>query len=246
MLLAGCASHKPVPDLPFARPDPRDALPLDPAEAYRIACPDVVEVVFAVDPAAGGRLRVLADGHIELGQAGRIRAEGLTAPELAQHIARHLRLAEHQVSVRVVEFNSQQLFLFGQVGGAERAVDYRGPETIVELLKRTGGLSPGAAVSEIHVIRSHLAEGGEPEVFPVDLKAILEKNDDRTNLRLHPQDQIYVGEMVRSKFARAVPSLLQPVYDAACALIPGSKCSMHRTTQAEIAGAPAPPNAPPR
>src|SRR5205807_3090983 len=102
------------------------------------------------------------------------------------------------VQVRVAEHNSRQVFLFGPVAGHERAVPYQGPETVTALLRRTGGLTPRAELTEVHVVRPNVAVGRRPEVFPVDLEAILMRGDDRSNVVVQSYDHVYVGETRRA------------------------------------------------
>jgi protein involved in polysaccharide export with SLBB domain len=81
----------------------------------------------------------------------------------------------------------------------------QGPETVVELLRRTGGLTPQAEPAQVHVVRPNVAVGRRPEVFPVDLEAILMHGDDRSNVVVQPYDHIYVGETRRSVLAKYLP-----------------------------------------
>jgi protein involved in polysaccharide export with SLBB domain len=211
-LLAGCATGPPLDQLLAAN----KKLAADPAElaaSYRVQCPDVLEVAVAGRPDCTGRFPVRADGRIALGPAG-VRVEGLPAAEVAARVAAALGVPAPYVQVRVADYNSQQLYLFGEVAGLSRAVPYRGPETVVELLLRVGGVTPGAAPSNVQVVRPHVAEGRPPEVFPVDLPAILVKHDPSTNVRLQPFDQVYVGQTFRAVRAKSIPPCLRPLYDA--------------------------------
>jgi protein involved in polysaccharide export with SLBB domain len=122
------------------------------------------------------------------------------------------------VRVRVAEFNSQQLYLFGEVTGLQRAVPYRGAETVLDLLQRVGGITPGASLGDIEVVRTHVADGKAPEVFYVDLAAIVLKHDQHSNLRLEPFDQIYVGESRRSRLTCSLPPWLRPLYKTVCGM----------------------------
>jgi protein involved in polysaccharide export with SLBB domain len=122
------------------------------------------------------------------------------------------------VHVRIAEFRSQQLFLVGQVVGLQRAVPYQGPETVLELLQRAGGITPGASPEDVDVVRSRLAEGKQPEVFHVDLRAIVLRHDAQTNLRLQPFDQVFVGESEESCLGKCMPPWLRPLYEAVCGL----------------------------
>jgi protein involved in polysaccharide export with SLBB domain len=118
-----------------------------------------------------------------------------------------------RVQVRVSEYQSQSIYLYGEVTGLQRPVPYQGPETVLDLLQRTGGIRPGAAPGSVYVVRSHVADGRPPEVFHIDLQAILLKHDPQTNLRLQPFDQVYVGETRQSSLVKCLPHWLQPLYE---------------------------------
>jgi protein involved in polysaccharide export with SLBB domain len=193
------------------------------AESYLVSCPDVLEVTIAERPDLGFRGPVGADGCADLGLLGRPRVEGKTVAGIALFLAEQAGVPAEQVHVRVAEFNSQPIYLFGQVSGLQRAVPYEGQETVLDLLQRVGGITPGAAPDDVYVVRSHLAEGTRPEVFHVDLRAIVLKNDYRTNLRLQPYDQVHVGETHQAKVERCIPPCLRPLYQALCDTRPEKK-----------------------
>ena len=95
---------------------------------------------------------------------------------------------------------------------------YQGPETVLDLLQRVGGLSPSAAPTDVQVVRAHVADGKTPEVFHVDLAAIVVKHDQQSNVRLLPFDQVYVGQSRRSTYVPALPPWLRPLYHALCGM----------------------------
>ena len=64
------------------------------------------------------------------------------------------------------------------------------------------------------MVRSHMAENGQPEVFRVDLKAILMKDDAQTNVYLRPLDQVFVGETRRCTFEKCLPPWVRPLYES--------------------------------
>ncbi len=210
-LLAGCAA---------ARPQVRieQAMKVDAggasrgagvADEYRARCPDVVEVAVAGRADLTRRAAVASDGRLDLGTLGRPRVEGLTPTEVAGAVASAAGMPTESVRARVVEYNSQQLYLFGEVIGLDRAVPYQGPETVLDLLRRVGGITAGAAPGDVHVIRPHVADGKAPEVFHIDLQAILLKNDSATNVRLRPFDQVYVGQAREAVLERCLPPWLR-------------------------------------
>lgn len=195
---AGCATNRPQI---VAALDAHSAQSPQAAAAYSIACPDSVEIAVAGRPDLSGRRTVAADGTVLVGVP--VRIGGCTPAVAAQRIA--AATGTTQVRVAVAAYESRQVFLLGPVAGSERALPYQGPETVVELLRRGGGLASGANVGEVHVVRSHVASGRRPEVFSVDLEAILLHDDAKTNVRVEPFDQVYVGESRQAFLARHLP-----------------------------------------
>ncbi len=183
------------------------------AESYRVGCPDVLEVRIAQRPGLAVRTIVGPDGCVRLpADLGDLRVEGRTIAESAGDVASRAQTAALAVSVRVIEYNSQQVYLFGQVKGSHRSVPYCGPETVLDLLQRAGGITAGAEPGDVYVIRSHIAEEGRPEVYHVDLRAIVIKGDQTTNVRLMPYDQVHVGETRQARVERCIPPWLRPIY----------------------------------
>jgi hypothetical protein len=181
-------------------------------DRYIVHCPDLLAVE------AAGRLDdnvarpIGADGRIPLADGVRLHADGLTPPEIAGAVADWLGLPAEQVHVGVIEYNSQEIYLFGEAAGGERPVPYRGPETVLDLLQRVGGVTPGAALGNVQVVRSHVADGTSPELFQVDLEAILVRGDQKTNVRLEPFDQIYIGQTKRSCLKALLPPWVQALH----------------------------------
>jgi protein involved in polysaccharide export with SLBB domain len=220
-LLSGCATGRPYVDRSLLNdrlPERSQAV----ADRYTVGCPDVLAVAVADRPDLSVQERVGPDGRIAVGALGRLRVEGRTPPEVAGAVAELAGVPPAQVSVQVAEFHSQQLYLCGQGIGMQRAVPYQGEETVLDLLQRIGGIKPGAAPEDLYVVRSRLAVGERPEVFHVDLHAILMKHDERSNVRLQPCDEICVGEMRRSYLKKCVPPWLRPLYEALCGMKPES------------------------
>ena len=217
-LSAGCAADR--VRLEHALLSDRDpaAHGADVEARYVVHCPDALDV----QPGDGNACVIAADGRISLPDGGRLHVDGLSTPEIAQAAAMHLGLSAEQVHVQVVGYNSQQIYLFGEVAGRERAVPYEGPETVLDLLQRVGGFAPGAAVRDVQVVRSHVADGSSPELFQVDLEAVLLRHDQKTNIPLEPFDQVYIGQSRRSSLKSCIPPWLRPLYERLCGIRPGT------------------------
>jgi protein involved in polysaccharide export with SLBB domain len=217
---AGCNFSR--QSLDNALRDRPGAGPADPGvtENYTLACPDELEVVVAGRPEATGKKVIGPDGRIELGRAGTVRVEGQTPAEATVSVGKQLRVPPGKVRLRVATFKSKLIYLSGEGTGVPRSVPYEGPETVLELLHRVGGIAPGAAVGEVYVVRPHVAEGDRPEVFHVDLQGIVMKKDQHTNLRLQPFDQVYVGESRQGKLDKCLPPCLRPIHQTIWGLEP--------------------------
>jgi protein involved in polysaccharide export with SLBB domain len=181
------------------------------AQPYRIGCPDLLEVAVEGRPECSGVVEVQANGCVDLGRLGGVRLENLTPAEAEGRIAQIARVSPLAVRVQVREHRSQHVYLFGEVTGLQRAVAYTGPETVVELLRRTGGITADGAPAGVRIVRNPRLEQPEPQVIQVDLEAILMKNDSRTNVTVQPFDQIYVPETRQAKVGKCLPPWLRPL-----------------------------------
>jgi protein involved in polysaccharide export with SLBB domain len=210
-LLSGCSPHQPEVREALMRRTAYSPPPTAPSLAYHVGCPDVLEIIVAEHPAYSGRRVIEANGCIELGtSAGGARVEGMTLPEIQEQIAERLHVDATLVQARVVDYLSQKVYLFGQVTGQQRAVSYQGPETVLDLLRRVGGITRDGAPAEVRVVRQSSMEGGRPEVYRVDLQAILMEQDTRSNVIVEPYDQIHVPETSQSRFSKSLPPWLRP------------------------------------
>jgi hypothetical protein len=186
----GCTNQRPWVDRALmAQPTPPDARNSMAAE-YLVGCPDLLEIKIAGRPELSGSQEVAGDGRISATNGERVRVEGLSTSDVARRLAGASRLSPDQIAVRVAEYRSQKIYLLGQVVGLQRTVPYQGPEKVLDLLQRVGGVTAGAAPDEVYVVRSRIAEGKQPE------------------------DQIYVGETNRSALSHYLPPWLKPMFDS--------------------------------
>lgn len=172
---------------------------------YRVQHPDVLQVQVEGYPGLSSSRSVGLDGRIEVARGVYVAVDGLTTLQVAREVAGRLGVPVTSVRVQVAKYASQHLYLFGEVGAKSQVVEYRGPETVVDLLQRIGGPSPGAALGDIRIVRANVASGKPPEVFFVNLPAILNQKEMQTNIRLEPFDRIHIGQTRSSKMACYMP-----------------------------------------
>jgi protein involved in polysaccharide export with SLBB domain len=85
---------------------------------------------------------------------------------------------------------------------------------VLDLLQRVGGITPGAEPRDVYVVRPHLGDNQRPEAFHVDLHAIVLRHDHKTNIRLLPFDQVYVGQTRKAQIEQAIPPWMRGAYQA--------------------------------
>jgi protein involved in polysaccharide export with SLBB domain len=181
---------------------------------YRLRCPDTIDVQIEGRPALSGTHPIDPDGRVRLAGDMAVLVSGKTVPEAVSAIAGAVGLSVRPVRIRVAEYNSQSIYVFGTPEKAQQVVPYRGPETILDLLQRVGMADKGATLGDIQIVRAHVADGKPPEVFPIDLQAVLIRHDLQSNIRLEPFDRIYIRQSCGSRLACCVPPVLQPMYRA--------------------------------
>jgi protein involved in polysaccharide export with SLBB domain len=255
-LVVGCASGPPRLDQALMAEKGAPGRNQGVEQAYHVFCPDILQITLDPDPAiqltshrspfttpepltdrhsalalSDGRYAIDADGRIDLGWLRKLRVEGRSSPQIANLLAGELGIPADRIHVKVVEYNSQQIYLYGQVmpeggglaKGSQRAVPYQGPETVLDLLQRVGGITPGAASNDVNVVRSRLADNQPPLVFHIDLRAIVMNQDQSSNLRLQPFDRVFVGEAKKSSLEKCLPPFVRPLYEKLCGMRrPGS------------------------
>ncbi len=221
LFLAGCGDCKflaqkcpPPPDLQSAAEAPA------PSAAYLIGCPDVLEISFLDSPHWDVLVSVDLDGRLPLQYPGTPRVEGRTLDDVRYELARMADVGPERVSVRLAAARCSHIYIHGPIRGRTRIVPYQGPERVIDMLKRIGGLPPGSKMNQVYVVRPNVAIGLQPELFRVKVARVLLDNDQTTNVLLKPSDQVYIGESRESEFSRLLPDWLAPMYRRYVGLLP--------------------------
>ncbi len=219
--LAGCSDAQ---FLRHACPQPADpkaaAEAPAPSAAYQVGCPDVLEVAFLDRPEWDALAVVDVDGRLPLDYPGQPHVDGLTLSQVRDQLAALAGTPPERVSVWLAAPRSAKVVVYGPIRGRARVVPYQGPEPVIDFLKRVGGLPPGSKLNQVYVVRPNVAAATRPQVFRVDVASVLIDGDQRTNVRLQPSDQVYVGETRQSSLSRVLPDWLGTVYRRATGLLP--------------------------
>lgn len=214
--LAGCA------DLASVRRSPSLPAPAAPdLAAYRIGCPDVLEVAFGEKPEWDCLAAVDVDGTASLGELGRVAVQGLTTTEAREAIAESAGHAPNGVVVAVAVPRSGIVFITGPDNKRIRAVAYPGPTPVLDFLQLAGAIQPKESkLNDVYVVRPNVAANAPPRVYHVDVEAVLLDGDPTTNVVVESSDHVYVGETRRASFARLLPDWARPAYRKLVGLMP--------------------------
>jgi polysaccharide export outer membrane protein len=119
---------------------------LVPASEYVVGPQDVLNITVYGEPQLSGRIRVDNDGSFPVQYLGRIRAEGLTTAQIEKALREGLGdgyLRNPQVSVEVIEYRSQSVFVTGEVRLPNK-YSLPGNSTLMDVLTLAGSVTSNA------------------------------------------------------------------------------------------------------
>ncbi len=192
---------------------------------YRLGAGDLITVdVFGIE-GFGRNLRVSSTGTITLPYVGAIKAAGLTTSELEAELAKMLDgrfIKNPQVSVFVVEYRSQSVFVLGAV---QKPGQYQitSPLRLIDAIGLAGGLNleaadnyaiiqkkgatsgppaekPPAAATGQQVENVVAAQGETPASIRVNLRDLLENGKMDLNVPIAGGDVVQIPERQISRF----------------------------------------------
>ena len=173
----------------------REPRPEVAGQDYRVGVPDTL----AVTVHEGAELResrhtLGPDGRLWLRGFEPVTAAGRTSREITQDLNDQIAASPDtagsgRVAVRVAEFASQKVFVFGQVR-REGPQPFHGANTVLDAVAEAE-LNPRAASRYIQVLRPS-ADGEFRRRLTVDLDAVLQRGDTTLDVVLSSGDVVYV------------------------------------------------------
>jgi polysaccharide biosynthesis/export protein len=159
---------------------------------YVIGPEDVIEVSVWKNTDLSKVVKVRPDGQISLPLIGDVNASGLTPTALKDAIANKLKEYKETplVSVIVVEINSYNIFVMGEVVHPGK-YSLKSNTTLLQALSLAGGFTPYASRNKILLMRKDPATFAVSEIR-VKYDKILSGNDPQRDILLKPGDTIVV------------------------------------------------------
>jgi protein involved in polysaccharide export with SLBB domain len=195
ILIVGCGGSRPEPALD-ATADAEAPGPVEPrievpeGASYVIGVGDVLRIDFFYYPQYNVDATVRPDGVVSIPLVGEIMARGMKPSEVEDIIrARYAQVvAEPEVTVMVIEFADQTVFVFGQVE-KPGAYPLSGRMTLLDAVAGAGGIRETGKSGSVILMRR--TGTGEYIGRRVDLKATLAAETAAT-IPLEARDVVYV------------------------------------------------------
>jgi polysaccharide biosynthesis/export protein len=170
---------------------------------YQVQRDDVLLILFALSPELNQTVTVQPDGYITLLNAGSLRVQGMTVPEVVEALKKTYSNTLHDpiIDVDLADFQKPYFVALGQVGKPGK-YDLREDMTVTEAIGVAGGFTAGA---KTQVFLYHRVSNEWAEVKELKLKDFLHGKNISEDAHLTAGDMIFVPEKAITKFRKYVP-----------------------------------------
>jgi polysaccharide biosynthesis/export protein len=161
-------------------------------DSYVIGNDDVLAVKVWKEPdISRDTIPVRSDGRISLPLAGEVEAAGRTPLKLEEEISTKLKsyIAEPEVTVIVLQSNSQKFNILGQVTKPGSYM-IANSSTVLDAIAVAGGFRDFAKQKNIYVLRQN--PDGTQVRLPFNYKDVVKGKNPEQNIKLQPRDTIVV------------------------------------------------------
>lgn len=167
---------------------------------YRLRARDLIRVTVLREPDLAARVRIDANGEVDLPLVGAVRVAGLTRTDAQREVERtyieERFLRRPQVTIFIEEYSPREISILGQVRSPGKyPLPVEASVTVVEAITRAGGLTDIARGSDVRLTR--LDENGKEVTFRLNVDAAVRGRNRTTaaaTMHVEPGDVIYVPE----------------------------------------------------
>lgn len=173
-----------------------------PGTDYVVGPLDVLNVRIYGEDKLSGKIRVDNDGSFPFEYLGRVKAEGMTTAQIETYLVNALGdgyLRNPQVSVEVIEYRSQSVFVTGEVRSPNKYM-LPGNSTLMDVLTLAGSVTPNAG----HWVQiTHVRQGadvlGPSASADYDMRVNLRdiQTGKAQNIKMRDGDTIFVPKAER-------------------------------------------------
>jgi polysaccharide export outer membrane protein len=209
LVLVGCAGPD-IQDLNRRISDIELVEKKDPNATYVVDPPDAIRIEFTNDPAMTREVALRSDGCVTLPLLEDVHVAGLTPMQIREKLEKMYAqyYTDPKLLVSVTGFNSKHVYVYGEVAGRRGSLAYTGKMTVSDVIGLVGGFTNRAAPDRVRVVRR---DPERPEVFRVDLKALIYEGDHMQEVSLAENDVVYVPPNILAKIGYTFEALLFPI-----------------------------------
>ena len=171
-------------------------MPAPPVEQgeYVLQPGDAIDITFYFHPDNNqANLLVRPDGKVYLPLIGEVQAAGLTAPQVADAIAKRAstNLRDPKVAVNVRTLNPTRVFVGGEVA-KPGFVNYTAGLTAVQAVMQAGGGKDTADLQEVVLLQKVSESSNEYRPSKISLAKVVELGDTKADIVLGPSDVLVI------------------------------------------------------
>lgn len=162
--------------------------------AYTIGAADLLEIKVYQESDLDRTARVSPEGAITMPLVGEVQLAGGSVAQAEKAIHEKLKryIIDPHVSVFIREYGNKQVYVLGEVHRpGSYALPTEAPLSLIEAVALAGGFTQYAATNRTRVIRTR---DGENQTFVVEVSAITKHGDKSKDIRLEPNDVVFVPE----------------------------------------------------
>ncbi|MBN1687881.1 MAG: polysaccharide biosynthesis/export family protein [Candidatus Omnitrophica bacterium] len=182
---------------------------------YYIDIGDVLEIDVWRVPDLTRAITVRPDGRISMPLAGDVDVLGLTLVELRNLLTERLGqyIRDPQVSISIRQFGGRKFIILGEIK-SPGVYRFQNDVTLIEGIALAGGLNKAARRGKIAIIRGDIRKEPQVRIISANLESVLKRGIIGENLRILPNDIIYVGRDFLGDSNDLIDNLIQPALES--------------------------------
>jgi len=185
---------------------------------YVVGPQDVLNVRIYGEEKLAGRIRIDSDGSFPFEYLGRVKAEGMTTAQIEAYLTKALGdgyLRNPQISVEVVEYRSQSVFVTGEVRAPNKYFP-PGNSTLMDVLTLAGSITPNAG-NWVQITHARKGAGALGPSASAEYDVRVNLRDIQTgkaqNVKIRDSDTIFVPKAERVFVVGQVRNVGSIVYE---------------------------------
>jgi polysaccharide export outer membrane protein len=162
-------------------------------DSYRMGPGDAIEIEAWDNTEISGQHFIGPDGKITLPIVGPFKIAGMTREEAAEAVTANYEDLYYDLSItiRVLQYNANKVFMLGAVR-QPGVIRFEDTPTLLDAITRAGGVISSTTTQQ--VLPSCAVMRGNDRIAWISLQELLGNGVLSLNIRLHPNDTVYVPD----------------------------------------------------